>query len=40
MSHLPSSDMSNQIIINKESLLAFIVDVIYGALEKRSRSDV
>ena len=40
MSHLPSSDMSNQIRINKESLLAYIVDVIFGAREKRSRSDI
>lgn len=40
VSHHPSSVMTNQIVINKESLLAFIVDVIYGAREKKSRSDI
>lgn len=36
--HYVSRD-SNE-IINKEALLAFIVDVIYGALEMKSRSDI
>lgn len=37
----PSQVLSRQeVVINKEALLAFMVDVIYGAREKKSRSDV
>lgn len=37
----PHQVLSRQeIVINKEALLAFMVDVIYGAREKKSRSDV
>ena len=37
----PSQVLSQQeIVINKEALLAFMIDVIYGVWEKKSRSDV
>lgn len=37
-----SSAPNNQevLVVNKEDLLAFIVDVIYGARDKKSRSDI
>lgn len=37
---LPNSSNQGLVVVNKEALLAFMVDVLYGARDKQSRSDI